>query len=69
LEAASLFIKALEMKPDNEAAFWIVLDICTIYKNIGQAELAKSILQSYMDEFGLLMSEEVKQQILQGLNV
>lgn len=68
LEAASLFIKVLDMKPDNEAAFWIVLDLCAIYKNVGQAELAKNILQSYLDRFELLMSNEVKDQIMQGLN-
>lgn len=67
IEAASLYIEALSRKPDDEAAFWIVLDICSIYKNSGQAELAEDILLTYIDEFEHLMSEEVKDQILQSL--
>jgi hypothetical protein len=67
LEAASLFINALDMKPDTEVAFWIVLDICVIYKNFGQSELAADILQAYMNEYNDLMSDEVKEQILQSL--
>jgi len=67
LEAASLFINALDMKPDTEVAFWIVLDICVIYKNFGQSELAADILQSYMNEYNDLMSDEVKEQIMQSL--
>jgi tetratricopeptide (TPR) repeat protein len=67
VEAASLYIEALDMKPDNEAAFWIILDICSIYKSAGQTELAEDILLTYIDEFEHLMSEEVKDQILQGL--
>lgn len=67
LEAASLFIDALDMKPDTEVAFWIVLDICVIYKKFGQSELAADILQAYMNEYNDLMSDEVKEQILQSL--
>lgn len=67
LEAASLYIDALDMKPDTEVAFWIVLDICVIYKNFGQAELAAEILQAYMDEFDDLLGNEVKEQIMQSL--
>lgn len=66
-EAASLYIEALNRNPDNEAAFWIVLDICSIYKRSGQSELAEDILLTYIDEFEHLMSEEVKDQILQSL--
>ncbi len=68
LEAASLFMNALDMKPDTEVVFWIVLDICVIYKNSGQTELAEEILQIYLNEYKDLMSNEVKEQILQSLN-
>ncbi len=66
-EAAVLYMTALDQKPDNETAFWIVLDICAIYKSTGHADLAEDILLTYMDAFEHLMSEEVKEQILQSL--
>ncbi|NLY18716.1 MAG: hypothetical protein GX045_07150 [Clostridiaceae bacterium] len=66
-EAVSLYMEALNRNPDDEAAFWIVLDICSIYKNSGQTELAEDILLTYIDEFEHIMSEEVKDQILQSL--
>jgi tetratricopeptide (TPR) repeat protein len=67
LEAASLYINALDMKPDTEVAFWIVLDICVIYKNFGRTELATDILQAYVNEYDNLLSNEVKEQIMQSL--
>jgi len=67
LEAASLYINALNMKPDTEVTFWIVLDICVIYRNFGQSELAADILKAYINEYDDLMSNDVKEQILQSL--
>lgn len=67
MEAAVLYMTALDQKPDNDTAFWIVLDICAIYKTTGHADLAEDILLTYMDAFEHLMSEEVKDQILQSL--
>lgn len=67
MEAAALYMAALDQKPDNETAFWIVLDICAIYKNTGHADLAEDILLTYIDTFEHLMSEEVKDQILHCL--
>ena len=67
LEAAALYMEALDQKPDNETAFWIVLDICAIYKSTGNADLAEDILLTYIDAFEHLMSEEIKDQILQSL--
>ena len=67
MEAAGLYMTALDQKPDDETAFWIVLDICAIYKNTGHADLAEDILLTYIDAFEHLMSEELKDQILQSL--
>lgn len=62
-----MYINALDMKPDTEVAFWIVLDICVIYKNFGRTELATDILQAYVNEYDNLLSNEVKEQIMQSL--
>jgi hypothetical protein len=67
MEAAVLYTSALDKMPDDETAFWIVLDICVIYKNAGKADLAEDILLTYIEEFENLMSETVKDQILQSL--
>ena len=58
---------ALDKKPDNEVVFWIVVDICVIYKNAGQTELAQDILKTYIDEYESIMSNDVKELILQNL--
>lgn len=67
IEAAALYMIALDKNPDNETAFWIVLDICAIYKATGHADLAEDILLTYIDTFEDMMSEEVKDQILLSL--
>ncbi len=67
IEAAALYMIALDKNPDNETAFWIVLDICAIYKATGHADLAEDILLTYIDTFDDMMSEEVKDQILLSL--
>ena len=66
-EAVSVFMDALDKKPDNEVVFWIVVDICVIYKNAGQTELAQDILKTYIDEYESIMSNDVKELILQNL--
>lgn len=67
IEAAALYMIALEKRPDNETTFWLVLDICAIYKATGHADLAEDILLTYIDTFEDIMSEEVKDQILLSL--
>lgn len=61
------FMDALDKKPRKELTFWIVLDICVLYKNLGQVELAYDILNSYHDAFGDLMDTSVKEEIESNL--
>jgi hypothetical protein len=61
------FMDALDKNPCKELTFWIVLDICVLYKNLGQAELAYDILNSYHDAFGDLMDATVKEEIESNL--
>ena len=42
------FMYALDKKPQEELTFWIVLDICVMYKSLGQQELALEILNAIM---------------------
>ncbi len=61
------FMDALDKKPRKELTFWIVLDICVLYKNLGQVEFAYDILNSYHDAFGDLMDASVKEEIESNL--
>ncbi len=61
------FMDALDKKPRRDLTFWIVLDICVLYKNLGQVELAYDILNSYHDAFGDLMDASVKEEIESNL--
>lgn len=66
-ESIQNYMYALEQKPDKDLVFWIVLDMCVLYKNIGQAELAKDILESYITSYGDIMDEAVKSEIEKNL--
>ena len=62
------FMYALDKKPHKELVFWIVLDICVIYKAFGQQELAFDILNSYNDVFGDIMDVSVRTEIENNLS-
>ncbi len=59
---------ALDKKPPKALTFWIVLDICVMYKALGQHELALDILNSYYDIYGEIMDESIKEEIVKNLN-
>lgn len=65
--AIQYFIEALEKNPRKELTFWIVLDICVLYKNLGQVDLAYDILNSYHAAFGDMMDASVKEEIKNNL--
>lgn len=61
--AISNYMLALDKKPSQEMVFWAVLDVCAIYKSLGQGELAKDILGSYIESYGKDMDESVRLKI------
>jgi tetratricopeptide (TPR) repeat protein len=68
LESAILYyMYALDKKPGKDLAFWIVLDICVIYKELGQKEMAFDILNSYYEVYGDVMDMSVKEEIERNL--
>lgn len=62
------YMYALDKKPQRDLTFWIVLDICVMYKTLGQQELALNILNSYYDIYGGIMDISVKEEIEKNLN-
>jgi hypothetical protein len=58
---------ALDKKPNKELTFWIILDICVMYKSLGQQELALDILNSYYETYGDTMDISVKEEIRKNL--
>jgi len=68
LEGAALScIKILESQPGNELFFLTLLDICSIYKELGQKRLAHEILKGYAEVYGELMNPEVFREINRNL--
>lgn len=67
-ESAILYhMYALDKKPGKDLAFWIVLDICVMYKELGQREMAFDILNSYYEVYGDVMDISVKEEIEKNL--
>lgn len=68
LEGAILYyMYALDNSPQKELVFLIILDICTLYKTLGQVELAREILESYADGYGGQMDDFVRAEIERNL--
>lgn len=68
LEGAILYyMYALDAKPEKELVFWIVVDICSLYKTLGQTALAKDILESYVSSYSDLMEDAVRLEIERNL--
>lgn len=68
LEGAALScIKILESQPCNELFFLTLLDICSIYKELGQKRLAHEMLKGYAEIYGELMNPEVFREINRNL--
>ena len=61
------YMYALDKNPDKDVVFWIILDTCVLYKELGQVELAKEILASYVSNYGDLMDAAVKSEIESNL--
>ncbi|HEY5586571.1 MAG TPA: hypothetical protein VIK78_19030 [Ruminiclostridium sp.] len=66
-EAIEHYIEALRYGPDNEMIFWIVLDVCSLYKQLDLIELAKNILEGLVSEYRDLIRPELKRQIMINL--
>lgn len=68
LEGAILYyMYALDKKPETDAVFWIILDICSLYKELGQTEFARNILEDYMRHYGSIMDKSIRVEIEKNL--
>ena len=64
LEGSILYyMYALDKQPDKHLVFWIVLDICSLYKNLGQVDMAREILNGYAQTYGEIIDSTVKCEI------
>jgi len=61
------YMYALDRKPEKDLVFWIILDICVLYKAMGRVDLAREILESYVNNYGSVMNETVKSEIERNL--
>lgn len=68
LEGAILyFMYALDKNPDDQLAFLIVLDICSLYKELGQIDHAKELLSNYIGDSGEYMDDSARYEIEKNL--
>ena len=63
------FMYALDRKPGKDLAFWIVLDICVLYKSLGQADFARDMLATYFDTYNGDMDKKVRDEIESNLKM
>lgn len=67
-ESAILYhMYALDRKPGKDLTFWIILDICVMYKSLGQQDLALDILNSYYETYGDMMDVSMNEEIRKNL--
>ncbi len=67
-QALQYYTKALNYNSLNsDMVFWIVLDICTLYKELGLNELAFNILDSVAQRYGSVLKPEIRTQIINNL--
>jgi len=57
----------LEKKPDDQLILWIVVDICSLYKQLGQNELARETMESYMNTYGTSLDPAMKEELLKNI--
>lgn len=68
LEGAILYyMYALDRKPGKDLVFWIVLDICVLYKSLGQADFAHEMLSGYVATYSDVMDSSVMEEIERNL--
>ncbi len=67
LEAVECYIKALDKGPEDDLILWIVVDICSLYKQLGQDYMAKEMMMSYIETFGDNLSPQVREEIMGSL--
>jgi len=66
-EAITSYMSALELQPGNDVVFLIILEICTLYKELGKRDLAMLILESYAEEYSDVMDETIRYEIEKNL--
>ena len=68
LEGAILYyMYALDRKPDKDLVFWIVLDICVLYKSLGQIDFAHEMLSGYVGSYSDVMDSSIREEIERNL--
>ncbi|EPR07700.1 hypothetical protein [Ruminiclostridium papyrosolvens] len=67
-QAVQYYTKALDYgNLSNDMVFWVVLDICALYKELGLNELACSILNSVAKRYGNELKPEIRAEIIKNL--
>lgn len=69
MEAVEFYIQALEKRPEEQLILWIIIDICSLYRELGQENLAKEMILSYIETAGNSISQEVKDDLKKNFSI
>jgi len=69
VEAIEYYIQALEKKPEEQLILWIIIDVCSLYRELGQESLAKEMIQSYIETAGNSISQEIKDDLTKNFGI
>lgn len=69
MEAIEFYIQALEKKPEEQLILWIIIDVCSLYRELGQESLAKEMILSYIETAGNSISQEVKDDLIKNFSI
>lgn len=61
------YLFALDNDPAIEDVFWILLDICALYKELRQPDMAKEMLDNYSSKYEDIINEDIRDQIISNL--
>lgn len=68
LELAALYyMNLLDKHLPKDLALMVLLDVCALYKEMGNPEMAKNVLEGYISKFSEMLDTEQKEQIAKNL--
>lgn len=66
-EAVRYYMYALNRNLDKDLAYWVLLDICALYKILGHSKVALDILKNYATENENVLDESLRDEIERNL--
>lgn len=66
-QALEYFMKALACNPEEDLVFQLIVEICVLYKDLGQVDFGRDMLEAFSIQFGHVMKPALKAEIERNL--